>query len=432
MKVIDSASLEVSGMKSLAALVLLLVLSACARADAEPPLESEGDTTLVISTDRDLRLLAAELLPGLSSRSGLELREPVRVERRTRGELEAYLRVKLDEELPADEADRLARSYHLLGLAPADLDLRSLLLAVYREQVAGFYDPDSTALFVLDDQGPDALRPLLLHELVHAVQDQSADLDALTAKELGNDRRKAAQSAIEGHATLVMMEHVLGERRGQEIDLAEIPDMADQLRPALDALQAQFPALASAPRIVQEALLFPYLEGASFMLAFWRTGARRGAAFEGSIPRSTEQVMEPARAFGEEPDEPTPIELVMASGTALYEDDLGRAEADVLLRELTGREDLAAWGWDGDRYALVAVGDLAAGDSAAEQTGLVWGTVWDDAVSRDRFIAALRPALGRLPLAATLESIQVGTRAGALLRVGVDGPVEVAIASGEG
>lgn len=414
-------------MKPLLVLALLVGLSSCARADAEPPLEAEGDTTLVISPDRDLRLLAAELLPGLSARSGLELREPVRLERRTRDELEAYLRVKLDDEMPADEAERLARSYHLLGLAPSDLDLRALLLAVYREQVAGFYDPDSTALFVLDDQGPEALRPLLLHELVHAVQDQSADLNALTAKELGNDRRKAAQSAIEGHATLVMMEHVYGEMRGQDIDLSEIPDMADQLRPALDAVQAQFPALASAPRVVQEALLFPYLEGASFMLAAWRSGAERGAAFEGSLPRSTEQVLEPGRAFGATPDEPTSLELHVAARRTLYEDDLGRAEVDVLLRELTRRDDLVASGWDGDRYALVEVGD-----SSTAEAVLVWGSVWDDAESRDRFMAALRPALGALPLPATLDAIDVGGRPGALLRVGFDGAVEVTIAGGEG
>lgn len=408
-------------MKAAAFLALALLSTSCAPADAEPDARSVGDT-LVISSDADLRELAAELLPVLASRSGLELREPVRLERRSRDQLEAYLRAQLDEELPADEADRLALSYHLLGLAPPDLDLRALLLAVYKEQVAGFYDPDSTALFVLDDQGPEALRPLLLHELVHAVQDQSADLEALTAKELGNDRRKAAQSAIEGHATLVMMEHVFGEMQGEDIDLAEIPDMGDRLRPALDDLQAQFPALASAPLVVQESLLFPYLEGASFMLAHWRSGAARGAVFEGELPRSTEQVLEPERAFGPDVDEPTPLEVRLPSSLMLYEDDLGRAEVDLLLRELTGREQLAALGWDGDRYALAE--PTPAGSGAP---GLVWASVWDDSSSRDDFIAALEPALARLPEPATLDSIMVGERPGALLRVGFDGPVEVVV-----
>ena len=68
---------------------------------------------------------------------------------------------------------------------------------LYTEQVAGFYEPDSTALFVLDDQDEVALKGLLLHELVHAVQDQTVDLDALTDPDLGADRAAAAQSAID-------------------------------------------------------------------------------------------------------------------------------------------------------------------------------------------------------------------------------------------
>ena len=79
-------------------------------------------------------------------------------------------------------------SYALLGLVPDTLDLRAVLLSLYTEQVAGFYEPDSTALFVMDDQPASALQGLLIHELVHAVQDQTVDLHALTDPDLGNDR----------------------------------------------------------------------------------------------------------------------------------------------------------------------------------------------------------------------------------------------------
>lgn len=408
-------------MKPVPVVVFLLALAGCARADADPPPDVVGDTTLVVSSDPELRALAAELLPGLSQRSGLELRRPVRLERRSRDDLEGYLRVKLDEELPPAEAERLARSYHLLGLAPDDLDLRALLLAVYREQVSGFYDPDSTALFVLDDQGPAALRPLLLHELVHAVQDQSADLNAMTAPELGNDRRKAAQSAIEGHATLVMMEEMFGEMQGEPIDLSEIPDMADQLRPALANLDQQFPALASAPAVVQEGLLFPYLEGAGFILSSWRAGDARGAAFQGGVPTSTEQILNPGRAFGAERDEPTTVRLSSTAATVTYSDDLGQAEVEILLRELTRRDDAGADGWDGDRYALLS------SDEAGSEPALVWASVWDDPSSRDRFVDRLGPALDRLPRRATLDVLEVEGRPVALLRVGFTGDVEISL-----
>jgi len=183
-----------------AAAALALVLTACT------PQLQESD--LVVSSDPELRARVAELLPDLAARARMELVRPVRVERRSREELVSYLDYKLDEELPPQEAGWRTKSYELLGLVPEDLDLREILLSVYTEQVAGFYDPDSTALFVMDDMAVELLEGVLVHELVHAVQDQTANLDSLTAEERGSDRVAAAQSAIEGHATLVMLEYM--------------------------------------------------------------------------------------------------------------------------------------------------------------------------------------------------------------------------------
>lgn len=400
------------------AVALILASAACGSADAGPPL-LPPDTTLVVASDPELRALAAEILPRLAERSGLELREPVRLERRTRDDLEWYLRSKLDEELPEERAERLTRSYHLLGLVPGDLRLRELLMAVYLEQVAGFYDPDSTALFVLDDQPAEMLRPLLLHELVHAVQDQTVPLDSITDPALDNDRRKAAQAAIEGHATLVMMEHVFSETQGRDLDVGRTPGFGDQLRPALDGARDQYPALASAPAVVSESLLFPYLEGAGFVLAMWSEGRERGAAFRGLLPTSTEQVLEPARRLGSEVDEPTEVRVLPARGEVLFDEVLGRAESDLLLREHGA--GAVALGWDGDRFALVGV---------EGSTGLVWASVWDTAADRDAFAAALQPHLGALPAEARIEVREVDGRPVALLRVGYDGDVAVALAGG--
>ena len=116
--------------------------------------------------------MAGSLLADLAERSGMELAEPVRLEKRSRDELVSYLHHKLDEEMPEPEARATVAVYALLGLVPPDLDLRSVLLDLYTEQVAGFYDPDSTALFILDDQPQVMLQGLLIHELVHAVCSQ--------------------------------------------------------------------------------------------------------------------------------------------------------------------------------------------------------------------------------------------------------------------
>ncbi len=386
-------------LRALVASVALLSVVAC-KSDAQ-----ESGSRMVISSDRELGEIAASLLPDLARRSGMELKEPVRLERRTREELVRYLGAKLDEDLPEEEARNTVAAYAMLGLVPDTLDLRAVLLALYTEQVAGFYDPDSTALFVMDDQPAATLEGLLVHELVHAVQDQSVDLAALTDPERGNDRATAAQAAIEGHATLVMLEFLTEQMQGGPVDLGEIPDFAATLRPALEGMRAQFPALASAPAVIQEALLFPYLEGAGFVQSLWADG-ERNAPFGEFMPESTEQVVTRDRG-----DAPVDFEVEIDGGRVISTDNLGRLEMGVLLDTHLGEgSDSLADGWGGDRYVLL--------ETEGGARALIWQVVWDDTAARDRFVEAFSGSLDGFPQAARLEANEVLGRPASLLTVG--------------
>jgi hypothetical protein len=369
-----------------------------------------------VSSDPALVELASVLLPDLADRSGLELRGPVRLERRSREQLTRYLEEKLDQELPPAEARATVDVYALLGLVPADLDLRSVLLGLYGEQVAGFYEPDSTALFVMDDQPEAQLQGVLVHELVHAIQDQNFDLDSITERRLGNDRTTAAQAAIEGHATLVMLEHLTEQMTGMPIDLGRVPDFATQMRPLLQGMRAQFPVLAGAPRIVQEALLFPYLEGTSFVQAMW-SGGERLAPFGERLPESTEQVL--AGSTGDDPHE---LELTVAGARVVREDGLGRFELGIFLEE-HGADAAAADGWEGDRYALVELPD---GSRA-----LGWYVIWEDAPARSRYLSAMQGVLPRLGTQASLETVDVSGLPATMLRVGRIGAVTARLRAAE-
>ena len=377
-------------------------------------LSEESGAALVVSEDPELRRLAAELLPELATRSGLELTAPVRVARRSRSELMRYLRIQLDEELPPDEAAAIAQSYSLLGLIPEETDLRELMLSVYTEQISGFYDPDSTALFVMDDQPAEDLRTVLVHELVHAVQDQAANLDSLTSRERGNDRQTAALAAIEGHATLVMFEYVTSQLRGGSVDLSEIPDFAARIRPALQGMRTQYPVLADAPLVIQEAVLFPYLEGTAFIQKLWEDMDGRPSPLAELLPLSTEQVTAGGPLAPGARDEPVELHLV-GERAVRYTNTLGAMETAVLLRELVDADAAeAARGWGGDRYALV---DTPNGPA------LAWWIVWDDQVARDRFMATLGPALGRLPEPARVAAGDVDGLPATLLEIGRPGEV---------
>jgi hypothetical protein len=365
---------------------------------------------MVVSSDPELEEMAAALLPDLAARSGMELKAPVRLEMRSREQLVRYLEAKLEAELPAELVEARVESYALFGLVSAELDLRSVLLDLYTEQVAGFYEPDSTALFVMDDQPAALLEGVLLHELVHAVQDQTVDLDALTDPARGNDRATAAQAAIEGHATLVMLELMTERMSGRPVDLGQVPDFAAQLRPALEGMRAQYPALASAPAVIQEAMLFPYLEGAGYVQKLWSEGARV-APFGENLPQSTEQVV-----TGDLSDEPVRFDVRVEGARVLHEDGLGRLETGVLLEQHLGDAEASrlAVGWSGDRYALV--------EEEGGARGLVWFSLWDDAPTRDAFADALERARGGFGAPAEIERLEALGRPAVRLTLGaIDG-----------
>jgi len=386
----------------------LLVFGACGGT------AQQAQSELVVSSDAKLRELASALLPDLAARSGLDLRRPVRLEMRTRDELVRYLERKLDEELPEEEARATVDAYALFGLVPKTLDLRQVLLALYTEQVVGFYEPDSTALFVMDDQPEAALQGLLVHELVHAVQDQWVDLDALTDPKLGNDRATAAQAAIEGHATLVMLEYMAEQAQGTPVDLGALPNFATLLRSQLEGVRDQFPALAAAPPVIQESLLFPYLEGAGYVHRLWTRGERL-APFGEYLPTSTEQIL-----TGRPDDLPVELAMSVSGAEVLHEDVLGRLELGVLLDQHLGPGSARfADGWGGDRYVLF--------EGETGERGLIWYSVWDDEQARDRFAERFRDALGFLGGAASLEVTEVGGRAATVLRVGVTDGVSVEV-----
>ena len=370
----------------------------------------------VSSADPELVRVASELLPALAERSGLEIQEPVRVERRSRAELEGYLRFKLDEELSPTEAEHQTAVYAALGMVPSDLDLRKLLMELYLEQVAGFYDPDSTALFVMDDQPAQVLAPLMMHELVHAIQDQNADLDAITDPDRGTDAVNAASAAIEGHATLVMFEYVLELQQGGAVDLTTIPNFTEQFRPAMEAGLGASPKLAAAPRIIRESLLFPYFGGAGFVETLWKSAeGGRPAPFGSALPQSTEQVLHPETYLADPRDAPLQLGLTPAAGwKSLEQDGLGEFEFGIMLEEQLGKlEPDATRGWEGDRWILQ--------ESETGERTVVWVSVWETPEVAARVRGLLESAAASLR-DARVESLEVADRPALVLVVGA-GPV---------
>lgn len=370
-----------------AALALLPAVAGCSESKevASRPRDGAG------AADTTLRQMAAELLPGVEEASGLEARRPLALARTDRERLEAFLTGQLDEELPPDEARRVVAAYSRFGLLEAGLDLRQLLRSVYLEQVVGYYDPATDTLFVRDGVPSGQLRPVLVHEMVHALQDQYMDLDSvLRARREENDASTAAHAALEGQATFAMLEWQLADRTGREVDLTELPDLRRLVGRAGLSEAAGMPALAQAPPLVRQSLLFPYVGGLAFVQEVWRKREGRPAPLGADLPASTEQVLHPDRYLGERdaPSEVRFADSLPGGWREVRADDLGEFEIRFLLTTFladSARAAAAARGWDADRYRLARSGED--GDEV-----LVWVSVWDAPEDATEFAAAATDA----------------------------------------
>lgn len=326
----------------------------------------------------ELDALVAEMLPALAPLAGLDVREPIRTATRSAAQVRAFVEHRLREDYPAEVVAGVHAAYGALGLVPDSLDFGRLITDLYSEQIVGYYDPDSTTLYIVEGVSGPALRQVLAHELVHALQDQHVNLDSLIAPGNGNDRQLAALAAIEGHATLVMLAFLAGQG-GTPVDPASLPDPAPGIRAGMSGANA-FPVFRSAPEIIREVLVFPYAEGAQFAWTEWAKAQPR-PAFTNVLPESTEQVLDPARF--RLPDPPTEVRFEAAPGAGVYENTFGAFEVGAFLR-IRGATT-GATGWDGDRYRVLPGSDGAV---------LEWHSVWDDAATADAFAAAVSGIFG--------------------------------------
>jgi hypothetical protein len=331
-----------------------------------------------VQGEAELKDLVHRMMPVVAEAAGLPFKHEPLVLRRSRAQVRDYVIHKFDEDLPPADLTGIQSALRLFGLIPDSLQLRATMIDLLTEQIAGYYDPDSNALYIPADVEPAQLRIVVSHELVHALQDQYVKLDSIITQRHVNDRRSAAQAILEGQATLAQLKVLMPEQRPDTFPVGWFWKM----RSAMAQQQAQMKEFERAPLWLREGLIFPYLGGADFMVWYRRTYFGRSVL--DSLPRSTEQILHPER-YGRH-DEPTEISFEGGrAGDVKWEDGLGEFETRLVFQQQLGNEAEAimlASGWDGDRYQVLG----------ANADALVWYSVWDDAAAATRFAAGLQRA----------------------------------------
>ncbi len=266
----------------------------------------------------------------------------------TRAELGAFLLGELEED--RQDIFHTQELLATLDLIPEGLDLYQLILALYTEQVLGFYVPEVEELYVVSELerfGPNE-EVTFAHEYVHALQQQYFDIYTLGKRvENDSDASAALSALIEGDAYLMTFEYMDGF-----LSLREQQEVFES--------GGDSPVLEGAPYAVQKLFLFDVEGGIPFILALVEMGQLDAINLAFSDPPvSTEQVFHPGKYLSGE--RPVAISLPdiagnLGSGWAQADSDvLGKFFLRTYLETAVGDSVAAeaAAGWGGDRYALL-------------------------------------------------------------------------------
>jgi hypothetical protein len=280
----------------------------------------------------------------------LAVLRPVKSGAQSRAEIERMIMKNLDEDTTPEEMHASEVSLKKLGLVPQDFQYRPFIISLLTEQVAGYYDPKAQEFFLADWIDVDGQKPVIAHELTHALQDQHFNLRRFEKWPKGDsDAELAAHALVEGDATLAM-----------KLYIGRNPLRALALLRSMEATGSSSEQIDKAPRALRESLLFPYEKGLNWVESLYkRDGWNRVSRAYTELPQSTEQIMHVEKYYAR--DEPVKLTLpdiggALGQGWKRIDNDVkGEWSFYLILDEYlkSAPESLrAAEGWGGDRYSV--------------------------------------------------------------------------------
>jgi hypothetical protein len=293
-------SKRISRFLALAAAVMVATIALLARHSAGAPSTPGPQRPAVASSaTRNAAVVAttSEVLKETSEIRKLPILRPVKSSAQSRTEIERMLIKGLNEQMTTAEMHATEVVLRKFGLAPSTFEYRPFIIKLLTEQVAGYYDPKVQQFHLADWLELETQKPVMAHELTHALQDQHFNLRRFEKWPHGDsDAELAAHALIEGDATLAMT-----------IYMAQNPLVALAFSRSLTSGVAteQF---NQAPRAMRETLIFPYLHGLEWATQLYRRGGWTmvSNAFT-RLPLSSEQILHPEKYFNYE----RPIRVVL-------------------------------------------------------------------------------------------------------------------------
>ena len=342
---------------------------------------SRAQATATARNARNSAIVAttAAVLKETSDLRKLSILREVKSGAQSRADIEKMILRNLDEETTPAEMHATEVLLKVFGLAPVDFQYRPSLVKLLTEQVAGYYDPKAQQFYLADWIDLDGQKPVMAHELTHALQDQHFNLRRFEKWPKGDsDAELAAHALIEGDATLAMMVYM---KNNPMIALAYIRSLGGQANSSEQFKQA--------PRAIRESLMFPYEQGSMWTIKVYSRGDWEAVseAYK-KLPLSTEQIMHPEKYFSyEAPVKVTTPELskLLGAGWTRVDDDVNGEWGFYLILDQflndSAYSKAAAAGWAGDRFSLYE-------DPKSGALFVAQKTVWDTPADATEFFDA--------------------------------------------
>jgi len=286
-----------------------------------PPEEPKGEVKITPRQAEELFHTVDEILAFDSKESGLPIKRDVKRKLTSRDEVVSYLTKHLNDE----DTQRLRRSELVLkkfGLLPPDFNLETFLVALLREEVAGYYDPKTKTVNLLDWVPMEEQEPVMAHELTHALQDQDINLqkwmkrgekdlaeikkDPTPADIEYDEMENAREAVLEGQAQAMMFQYAIAPT-GHSI--ATSPELVGAMEEETLTGTPSTKVFNSAPIFLKESMTFPYSYGMDFVLKVLQKGGK-AKAFAGILanpPHTTRQIMQPETYLSGERIEPMSV-----------------------------------------------------------------------------------------------------------------------------
>ncbi len=230
------------------------------------------------------------------------------------------------------EDEQLMKS---LGLIPTDLDLFETFRELIEVGVVGFYDPDDGRLVVRGGEFDLYGQAILVHELVHAFDDQWFDLSRDDFD--SDDAEYGYIAVVEGNASRIedLWRNTLDPDQAAELATQELSSLSPE----------DLDRMLSLPRILINLQVSPYEDGEIYVSGLAAAGGEAAVDERlGSPPASSEQVLHPGDPADElaivDVEPPTVDGAVSSDGTI----------GELLLRFWLGTE--AGDGWGGDTFVI--------------------------------------------------------------------------------